>query len=58
MKIGEVARELSVCPCVVPRLVKLERLSARITDRGEMDIDPESVRKYKNQARGRKYIRA
>lgn len=57
MKIGEVARELSVCPCVVPRLVKLERLSARTTD-GEMDIDPESVRDYKRQGKGRKYIRA
>jgi predicted site-specific integrase-resolvase len=58
MKVGEVAKELSVCPCVVPRLVKLGRLSASTTPEGEMDINPESVRDYKLLGRGRKYVRA
>ena len=57
MKVGEAAKELSVCPCVVPRLVKLGRLSANTTSEGELNINPESVRNYKSQKRGRKYTR-
>ena len=57
VKVGEAAKELGVCPCVVPRLVKLGSLSANITPEGEMDINPDSVRKHKSQKRGRKYTR-
>lgn len=57
VKVGEAAKELSVCPCVVPRLVKLGRLFANTTPEGELDINPDSVRKYKSQKRGRKYTR-
>lgn len=57
MEVGEAAKELSVCPCVVPRLVKLGRLTARKTPQGDLDINPESVRDYKKQNRGRKYVR-
>lgn len=57
MQVGEVAKELGVCPCVVPRLVRLGRISARTTPAGELDIDPDSVRKYKSQKRGWKYTR-
>jgi len=57
MRVGEAAKELGVCPCVVPRLVRLGRLSARTTPSGEMDIDPASVRAHKSQRRsGRKYL--
>ena len=54
---GEVAKELGVCPCVVPRLVKLGRISTNTTSNGELDINADSVRKYKSQKRGRKYTR-
>ena len=57
MEVGEAAKELSVCPCVVPRLVKLGRLTARKTPQGDLNINPESVRDYKKQNRGRKYVR-
>jgi predicted site-specific integrase-resolvase len=57
MTVGEAAKELGVCPCVVPRLVKLGKLSAKITPEGELDVDPESVREHKSRKRGRKYIR-
>ena len=58
MKVGEAAKELSVCPCVVPRLVKLGKLTARKTSQeGDLVINPESVRDYKRQKRGRKYFR-
>ena len=55
MKVGEAAKELGVCPCVVPRLVRLGRISASTSPRGELDIKADSVRKYKSQKRGRKY---
>ena len=57
MKMGEAAKELSICPCVVPRLVKLGRLSANTTPEGELNINRDSVRNYKSQKRGCKCTR-
>ncbi len=46
MEVGEATKELGVCPCIVPRLVKLGRLSANTTPEGELDITLNSVSYY------------
>ncbi len=55
MRTGEAAKELGVCPCVVPRLVRLGWLKASYSDDGDMEIDPTSVREHKVREGGRKY---
>jgi hypothetical protein len=57
MKVGEAAKELGVCPCFVPRLVRLGMISAKTTPEGELNINLDSVRQYKKRKIGRKYTR-
>jgi len=57
VKVGEAAKELGVCPYVVPRLVRLGMISAKTTPEGELNITLDSVRQYKKQKIGRKYTR-
>jgi hypothetical protein len=57
MKVGEAAKELGVCLCVVPRLVRLGMISAKTTPEGELNINLDSVRQYKKRKIGRKYTR-